>query len=91
MSTFPAISGWQLIKALRRLGFEIVRLRAATISCGIPMGVVRLSRCIVAKCWGVDCWRKCSAILKSPATSFEICFELGSGLVISQTVYIGMR
>ena len=29
MSTFPAISGLQLIKALRRLGFEIVRVKGS--------------------------------------------------------------
>ena len=29
MSTFPAFSGTQLIKALRRLGFEIVRVKGS--------------------------------------------------------------
>ena len=29
MSNFPALSGTQLIRALRRLGFEIVRIRGS--------------------------------------------------------------
>ena len=29
MSTFPAFSGPQLIKALRRLGFEIIRVKGS--------------------------------------------------------------
>ena len=29
MSTFPAFSGSQLIKALRRLGFEIIRVKGS--------------------------------------------------------------
>ena len=29
MSTFPAISGLQLIKALRRLGFELIRIKGS--------------------------------------------------------------
>jgi len=29
MSTFPAISGSQLIKALRKLGFEVTRIRGS--------------------------------------------------------------
>ncbi|HAS82507.1 MAG TPA: hypothetical protein DCS43_07510 [Verrucomicrobia bacterium] len=29
MSTFPAIKGSQLIKALRRLGFEVIRIKGS--------------------------------------------------------------
>lgn len=29
MSTFPAVNGTQLVKALRRLGFEIVRIKGS--------------------------------------------------------------
>jgi predicted RNA binding protein YcfA (HicA-like mRNA interferase family) len=29
MSTFPALNGIQLIKALRRLGFEIIRIKGS--------------------------------------------------------------
>lgn len=29
MSTFPAVSGTQLIKALRRFGFELVRIKGS--------------------------------------------------------------
>jgi len=29
MSTFPAFSGTQLIKALRRLGFELIRVKGS--------------------------------------------------------------
>ncbi|MEI8174123.1 MAG: type II toxin-antitoxin system HicA family toxin, partial [Deltaproteobacteria bacterium] len=29
MSTFPAFSGPQLIKALRRLGFELIRVKGS--------------------------------------------------------------
>jgi len=29
MSTFPSLSGIQLIKALRRLGFEIIRIKGS--------------------------------------------------------------
>ena len=29
MSTFPAVNGKQCVKALRRLGFEIVRIKGS--------------------------------------------------------------
>jgi len=29
MSTFPSLNGFQLIKALRRLGFEIIRIKGS--------------------------------------------------------------
>jgi predicted RNA binding protein YcfA (HicA-like mRNA interferase family) len=29
MSTFPAIKGYQLIKALRRLGFDVIRIKGS--------------------------------------------------------------
>lgn len=29
MTTFPAVTGAQLIKALRRLGFEVIRVRGS--------------------------------------------------------------
>ena len=29
MSTFPAVSGRQLIKALRKLGFELIRIKGS--------------------------------------------------------------
>ena len=29
MSTFPAVSGTQLVKALRRLGFDLIRIKGS--------------------------------------------------------------
>ena len=46
MSTFPAITGSQLIKALRRLGFDVIRIKGSdhlSYSCaGATYGAAQL-------------------------------------------------
>jgi len=36
MSIFPSLSGSQLIKILRKFGFEVARIKAATIFSNTP-------------------------------------------------------
>ena len=45
MSTFPAISGAHLIRALRKLGFEVIRIKAVTTSFNILTDDARWCPC----------------------------------------------
>ena len=49
MSRLPAVSGKQLIAALERLGFAVVRQKGATAFFATPMGVSRWYRCTAVR------------------------------------------
>jgi hypothetical protein len=66
MSTFPAITAQRLIKALRTLGFEVIRKKAAIISFAIPTVGVLSRRFIVARQSAGGCWDKSCGTAKSP-------------------------
>ena len=49
MSALPAFNGSQLIKALRRLGFEVMRVKGVIIFLDIPTAAAPLCRFIAAR------------------------------------------
>lgn len=58
MSTFPALTGAQLINALRKFGFDVVRIKEAIISFNIRMGTARWCQCIVVRRSDAVCLRR---------------------------------
>jgi hypothetical protein len=58
MGTFPSVTGGRLIKALGRLGFEVIRAGAAIISFNILMADALLLQSIGEKLWGEVSWHR---------------------------------
>ncbi len=75
MSTFPSITGSQLIKALRKLGFEVIRTRGSHHFLRHPDGRTRLYPYTKVRRSGVDSLLKSSETVSSHATTSEKYFK----------------